>query len=259
MTSPSFDERKLALEQQRLDLERQRDARNQSFLSRNFPTVTTALISLAAVAFSIFQYYGTRKRAQAESAAAEVRANRDFDMETYKVVVGSLTRHDSAEQFAALRLTALVNDTGVRQGLLEALGRSGAPVVRTEAKAQVQAERQFATEQSVLQAPPSGDSWRYDVFYCDDASSGLAQLADSVLGAIPRTGVTARKRPLPRSINLRQGYRIAGYEIRYEPSELQQAESLQRQLAPFSAPNRTFRLVPVSNRTPNYLSVFLCP
>src|SRR5258708_30953487 len=103
MTNPDFEERKLALEKERLELERQRDARSRSFLSRNFPTITTALISLAAVTFSIVQYYGTRKRAQAESAAAEVRANRDFDMETYKVVVGSLTRHDSAEQFAALR------------------------------------------------------------------------------------------------------------------------------------------------------------
>lgn len=255
MTNPDFDERKLALDKERLELERQREERSRSFLSRNFGTVATALVSLAAVAFSVFQYLGTGKRAQSEAAAAEVRANRDFDMETYKLVVASLTRRDSAEQFAALRLTALVNDVGLREGLVEALARSGAPVVRIEARAQAQAERQFATEQVAIQARPLTQGWRYDVFYC----SGMASFADSVLGAVPRDGVALRKRSLPRSVNLREGYRVAGYEIRYEPSELQQAETLQRQIARFSTSDRTFRLVPVANRTPNYLSVFLCP
>lgn len=255
MTNPDFDERKLALERERLELERRRDERSRSFLSRNFGTVATALVSLAAVAFSVIQYLGTGKRAQGEAAAAEVRANRDFDMETYKLVVASLTRRDTAEQFAALRLTALVNDAGLREGLVEALARSGAPVVRTEARAQVQAERQFASEQVAIQAQPLTKGWRYDVFYCP----GMAPLADSVLAAVPKDGIALRKRSLPRSINLREGYRVTGYEIRYEPSELNQAEALQRQLGRLSTQDRTFRLVQVGNRTPNYISVFLCP
>jgi len=71
--------------------------------------------------------------------------------------------------------------------------------------------------------------------------------------------VDSSKRALPVSINLRQGYRVAGYEIRYEGSELLRAEEVRRRLDRFDAPGRAFHLVPVSNRTPNYLSVFVCP
>ncbi len=254
-----FEERKVVVEEERLKLERKRDALAGSFLSRAFSVVTTALISVAAIIFSVVQYVDSTKRAKNEAAAAEARANRDFDMETYKVVVASLGRRDTAEQLAALRLTALVNDSGLRAGLLDALGRSGAAVVRTEAKAQVQAERQFAVEQATVQVPPLTGAWRYDVFYCESSSPQMSVLADSVIEAIRGDQTSVRKRALPASINLRQGYRVAGYEIRYEIPELLRAEEVRRRLDRFDAPGRAFHLVPVSNRTPNYLSVFVCP
>jgi hypothetical protein len=256
-----IEQERLAIEKQRLEMERRRDTDSRRFGPRYAATITATVISVATIVFSIFQWKTSVDRANHDTETATKRTNRDYDLETYKLVVASFARKDSAEQYAALRLVRLVNDSALKDGLRDALERNGTSNIRREVNQSKVIERVFRKEdEQTLQRPDPRVRWRYDVFYCEgnDSSSSHAS-ADRLAAILKGPGVAVRVRLLPTWINASSGYHAAGYEIRAEASEATEAQSIVARLDSVPEFRGKFALRTVGTATPQYVSLFVCP
>lgn len=243
---------------QRSDLPEERQ--QKPFIDRHFAGLLTGLVSLGAVVVSAIQLQIVTGRENHESDLAEARADREYDMETYKVVIASLSRRDSMEQYAALRLIDLVTDSVLRETLRDALTRSDLGGVADSARQSRDNERRFQQQQRETELVVPTERWRYDVFYCETSGDDARQIADSLAVVLQSRSAEARVRLLPASINVRSGYRVSGFEVRYESNEEERAvETMNTLNAAFAVREGRFRMVQVRSRTPQYLSVFVCP
>jgi hypothetical protein len=255
----ALDERRVVVEERKTALEERRARSEDRFFRRHFATLATALVSLAAIVFSVVQWHVSTRRAAADARQALERADRDYDMETYKVVIASVSSKDSAQQYAALSLVARMNDSTLRDALRDALKRGGTAQVRAAAAETQRQEQQFKREEATLAVRRPSSKWRYDVFYCENSGPEAEYLADSIAARLKDEAVV-RTRALAPWINASPGYRVSGLEVRFEASEQQQASTLLDGLNRSSLMGgRQFSSRVVSNTTPNYLSVFVCP
>jgi hypothetical protein len=107
-------------------------------------------------------------------------------------------------------------------------------------------------------------NYDFDVFWCAGVpeSSELESRAKQVTGLRALDASASgrwRTRPLPKMINERAGYGVSGYQIRFSgEDERVLAQALKSQIETTFA-GKTVVLEPSGQRTPWYLSVFLCP
>jgi len=253
------DERRVAVEERRIALEERKAASEDRFVRRNFATLATALISIATIFFSIVQWKVSSRKAELDAQQLAKRADREYDMETFKVVMASVSSKDSAQQYAALSLVARMNDSTLRDALRDALQRGGTTPVRVAAAEKLAQEQQFKLDNERLTTTGGTLKWRYDVFYCESSGPAAKLLADSIAGRL-QDEATVRTRALTSWINASPGYRVSGFQVRYEPSEEAQARPLIDRLNASSVMGqRQFVGQVVSNTTSRYLSVFVCP
>lgn len=166
---------------------------------------------------------------------------------------------------------------GMGRAVLKAMERIQSPQLESRVK-----EASFDAEELVARAaadqrpvtlpknPPADQTdlrWRnydFDVFWCEGLpqSPALRARAGEILtlkALDPKASGRWQPRPLPASVNKRPGYSIAGYQIRYSsPDEKPLAEALKSQIEG-KFPPTTVALMPTSQNTPWYLSVFVCP
>jgi hypothetical protein len=118
---------------------------------------------------------------------------------------------------------------------------------------------------------PSRGNWpdaqlsgtNFDVFSCD---TGNKASNDAVAGKVKdlleknRSSGRVRIRAWAASANQQPGYNVKGYQIRYENAnnEKDLAMLIKPVVDGLVSPN-AFALYPVQNKTPSYISLFVCP
>jgi hypothetical protein len=151
-----------------------------------------------------------------------LNGQRDLNLKVYDAVVSAIQDSSQRRQEIARSLVyAMIADTALQQGFLQALRQEGVPAVRQRLMQEVARNL---------------------------TSTGLAP-------------AQARVRSLPASVNERPGYYAWGYQIRFEAGEQDDAEKLRKAMlqAIPAASQTTVTLVPVSSPTPGYISAFACP
>ncbi len=200
----------------------------------------------------------------------EREGGQSFNLRIYDEVISSLEKKDAKRQELAHALVITLANEPFRTKLLETLGTSANSTVSVRAEAQrvIKQEAQFNEQNQPALGPlrdegSTTDSWHYDVFWCEASGPSAQRQAEEIAGALrlpgsPKTNV--RVRELPRTVNLRSGYKVVGYQIRLNPAKQKQAEILKR-LAEEALHNREqFQFVSSPLTTgPFYLSLFVCP
>jgi hypothetical protein len=138
------------------------------------------------------------------------------------------------------------------------LQRGGTAPIRVAAAEKLAQEQQFKLDNERFATTGASSKWRYDVFYCESSGPAAKLLADSIASRL-QGEATVRTRALTSWINASPGYRVSGFQVRFEPSEEAQATPLIDRLNASSLGPRQFVGQVVSNTTPRYLSIFVCP
>jgi|GEM_PF-3947667 len=230
-------------------------SQHSSFIERHIGLVITSLISIATVSIAGFQAIRDGKAANRAAEVAEARANREFDMRTYEMVISAIEKNNTRIQVAALSLISLVKDSSVRAGLAEALDKGGTKETQKVVFYETEEREVKVNDQKSLTSP---GTWRYDVFSCEGVRESPRYSLLSVYSVTKEFGRdNVRLRELPALINSRPGYNVTGYQIRYEKSEQAEMTKLRDFLR--TRLGIDFKPVVVSNKTPKYLSLFVCP
>ena len=209
------------------------------------------------------------KREADRKDAEELRANRESlekkQLLVYDAVVKSLESGDVKKQGVAQALVTSMLEDPLRTELLAVLTTSGSAKIREEAQATLTQETRFKAEEKVVQAPlqrasSSWADWDFDLFWCERSGKTAEELAGRILEQLKSEGAKGRLRVrlLPDSINARPGYQHAGYVIRYNKGEEEQARELKRLGDKIAGPG-AFVTTLSSQSTPWYLSAFVCP
>ena len=235
--------------------------------------VVTALTAVLAVilTFKTNDVQNDLKAREGEiTLLTEQRHDRErqeaINFRIYDAVKASLEVANAKQQEVAKALVIAMADSSLREPLLRVLGEEGEAAVRQDVHRVLAAESQFSAAQSLVERPVHGMTGTpsglvFDVFWCEGLGAEGEGRATAFASQIrERFGGTARVRMLPRSINLRPGYWVSGNEIRYDADEEPLANRLKELLDPKlpSGGPFTTRRVSSANRTPNYLSIFLC-
>jgi hypothetical protein len=189
---------------------------------------------------------------------------RDVNLKVYEAVASALQDGSARRQEIARSLVyAMVADTALQHGLLQALRQEGVPSV------QAVVARDLAFDDSSRQArasvaglrPHEGVS-RVDLFWCESSGPAARQLMDEVRRLLIRRGFTeagVRVRPLPETVNSRPGYNVTGFEVRFETTEQGAADQVQADIRTASSGKQTAALHRIAAQTPGYVSAFACP
>lgn len=127
---------------------------------------------------------------------------------------------------------------------------------------------------TVVLSTGRAQGWDVDVFWCrgagaDEANYVTASAAANVLAGKAKTGTPLdagkavtlgriRLRPLPAEINAKPGYRAVGAQLRRESAFGEPAAADAVLAVVHAAQPARFTPIRVSNRTPWYLSMFVC-
>ena len=158
---------------------------------------------------------------------------------------------------------------GVAQAQTEIVIRQAAAVAEQAEKAITSEAKPNITTAAApartAAAGGSGTRYNFDIFWCEGWSpaQGLAGRIASLKARMPGTMGNWRVRMLSSTVNARPGYGKKGLLINYSSSdELPLAQALQRQIegdGRLAEELPPVRILPVSMKTPGYLSVFVCP
>lgn len=192
---------------------------------------------------------------------------RDVELKVYDAVVGALQEGSFRRQVVARSLiNAMVIDTVLQRGLLEALHQQAEPAVRESVRVDLafdQSTRVARTIAADARPAASNRVARVDLFWCETSGPDAQRIMNAVRNDLPAKGFSqnaVRVRRLPASINSRPGYNVGGYQVRFEREERQSAELVQQELAAkLGAGGAAVAQVVIGAQTPGYLSAFACP
>jgi hypothetical protein len=242
-----------------------------------------ALATLSTISTGLLAWIGYMATDQRDALEASVKTSqlainqqseerqrlngqRDLNLKVYDAVVSAIQDSSQRRQEIARSLVyAMIADTALQQGFLEALRQEGVPAVRRVVA------KDLAFDNSTQQARVAANvastrtgTARIDLFWCEKSGAPAQRLMQEVARNLTSTGLApaqARVRSLPASVNERPGYYAWGYQIRFEAGEQDDAEKLRKAMlqAIPAASQTTVTLVPVSSPTPGYISAFACP
>jgi hypothetical protein len=239
-----------------------------------------AVSTISALLLAWIGYNATRQRDAQETQAKNsqialdrtaeerqrVAGERDVNLKVYEVVVSALQDGSQRRQEIARSLVyAMVGDTVLQRGFLEALREQGVPSVQRVIA------RDLSFDDSTRQAraaastsPAAGGVSRVDLFWCESSGHAAQDLMQSVKGRLSQAGFAesgVRIRMLPATVNERPGYHVSGYQVRFESVEQAEAEKVRgvmRSAVPGAGPEAV-ALHPTLTQTPGYISAFACP
>jgi hypothetical protein len=191
---------------------------------------------------------------------------RDVNLKVYDVVVSAIQDSSQRRQEIARSLVyAMIADTALRQGFLEALRQEGVPAVRRVVARDLAFDVSTQQARAAAQATrPGTGTARVDLFWCEKSGAPAQRLMQEVARNLASAGlgrVQTRVRALPSTVNERPGYYAWGYQVRFEAAERNDAEKVRAAMLKASpgTSESSVTLVPVSSPTPGYLSAFACP
>jgi hypothetical protein len=195
-----------------------------------------------------------------------VAGQRDVNLKVYDAVVNAIQDSSQRRQEIARSLVyAMVPDTTLQQGFLEALRQEGVPAVRRVIASDLAFDDSTSQARTAAQAAPaSAGVQRVDLFWCEKSGRPAQTLMEEVARNLTRAGFasgSARVRSLPTTVNERPGYYVWGYQVRFEAVERADAEKIRdvmRKAIPGTG-EKTVTLVPKSAQTRGYISAFACP
>lgn len=209
---------------------------------------------------------------EAQEQRQERESHQSFSFRIYDIVVKSIEEDDPRKQEVATAFVVVMVEEPLRTSLLNVLKQGGTEKVKQEVGQILAAEQRFVSKTSSVEpvkvrAEKSSypwQQWDIDLFWCstsgEQAKTDAGLIAEQLLAEDASGRI--RIRELPESINAKSGYQIDGYAIRYSSDELQVAKALQylsdNVLSSQQAKGR-FNLTLTTQKTPWYLSVFLCP
>ena len=185
-----------------------------------------------------------------------------FNFEVFEAVKKSLESGKTEQQEVAIALVvSMPIDTTLKLGLLDVLNKSSrtSDVVKKKVL-----EEKFTIEEKAVNRYVKKDQlhsykdYNIDIFYIEDCGESSKEIATETQTVMNRDNFTGRLRirNLPDIINEKSGFRIHTPQIRYNEWEAENAADLKKYLE--SKFQITFELQLISQKTYNYLSVFIC-
>ncbi|MGH7511941.1 MAG: hypothetical protein ACREOQ_03350 [Gemmatimonadales bacterium] len=236
--------------------------------------------SISALLLAWIGYTATRQKDAQDQAARNSQAaldriteerqrttgERDVNLKVYELVVSALQDSSRRRQEIARSLVfAMVTDSSLQRGFLEALQAQGVPSIQQVVANDISfddATRQARAAASLLPASGGGSS-RVDLFWCESSGRTAKDFMQAVQAALRSAGFAesgVRVRALPATVNTRPGYHVAGYQVRYEPGEQNEAakvrEAMGAAIRGGGPESVTMRLT--TTPTPGYISAFAC-
>lgn len=203
--------------------------------------------------------------AQVAEERQRVSGQRDVNLKVYDAVASALQDSSRRRQEIARSLVyAMVTDSLLLQGLLQALRQEGVASVRQVIT------RDLAFDDTLRQSrvaartlPEVRGVSRIDLFWCEASGATARQVVERARAQLVQKGFRpegVRVRSLPASVNARPGYYVSGLEVRYETEEQSAAEQIRDAIAHAAgqpAHEVALRLIGVQTR--GYVSGFACP
>ena len=231
-------------------------------------TLLAVLALVPAIATAITGFLAWRVNGEVESVKAQlqqIESQRAFDLEIYKAVKEALAG-SAKDQQVALALVVSIGQEPLRSALLGTLEEAptAAPEIIAQARSYRMPEKEAASQPQGSDAgPPAWADWDFDLFYCEASPAWAKAQADELASAIVADGAKGRirVRPLSASKNLEPAYRIDGYALYGSKDESAMAKKLAAfaQDALRNGAGIAFEWKRTSQRSPWYLSAFLCP
>ncbi|MFY7665082.1 hypothetical protein [Flavobacterium sp.] len=184
--------------------------------------------------------------------------NNQLKFKLYEEVKFAINNKSSKnDSLVALMLYSLLDSTEIdfQRNLLSLLSAKNSPVVEKI----VVENANFLIEQA---KPLRTDKFTVDIFYFEDNLSISLAKSEKIerLLRISYPEFVIRKRLLPQSINVQQGYRISTNQIRFEKgtNEDDLSQEISKLIRDSKIPiKQSFLLHPVFNKTQNYISIFV--
>jgi hypothetical protein len=140
---------------------------------------------------------------------------------------------------------------------------TAAPEIVAQARSYRMPEKAAASQpQASAAGAPAWADWDFDLFYCEASPAWAKSQADELASAMVADGAKGRirVRPLSAGKNQESAYRINGYALNRSDDESAMADKLAA-FARSALPNGgiPFDVKRTSQRSPWYISAFLCP
>ncbi len=195
-----------------------------------------------------------------------VAGERDVNLKVYELVVGALQEGSQRRQEIARSLVyAMVTDSSLQRGFLEALREEGVPSVQRTVARDLSFDDSTRQARAAASVLPAGRGVnRVDLFWCESSGHAAQEFVQAVKGQLARAGFAdngVRVRVLPTTVNARPGYHVTGYQVRFESAEQGDAEKIRGAMGsalPGAGPE-TVALRLTTSPTPGYISAFACP
>lgn len=230
-------------------------------LNKYWVTPVVAIVGgLLGIYFTIVKGNLDATATRIENELKEREFDNQIKLRMYDEVKDAVVKKDAKVQKAVVVIVneMLANDSLFRDKLITLMLAS--PNIDTSVVSQ---QREiddkialFTKEQEQIHP----DRFTIDVFFLEDVEREAEPRADSVVRIVKEKypDYQIRKRKLPRYVNARRGYRIAGNEIRFEADE----ESLAREIQTLIESRGIFQLEKltlhkINYHTPRYLSIFV--
>jgi hypothetical protein len=214
------------------------------------PAVATAITGFLA-------YQVNEKVASVNAQLSALESHRAFDLEIYRAVKDSLGGNER-DQRVAIALVRGIGREPLRSALLVTLEDSEAPNIVAEARSNRMIQKPTYSKSTKPESIDWAD-WDFDLFHCESSSSVAKAQAEKLASAMLDDGAKGRIRVrlLSKSKNQEIGYRKEGYSIYRSADE----SAMAGKLANFAKNEEKleFRIKASSQRTPWYVSAFLCP
>lgn len=242
------------------------DDESNSGITKTFLAVI-ALIPALATAITGYLAYQINSEIQGVRIELEkIENQRAFDLEIYKAVKEAL-KGSAKDQQVALALVVSIGEDPLKAALLATLEEapSAAPDVVAEARNYRELDKQVERQPQGGETDPEQlvwADWDFDLFFCETSGEPARAQATLVANALEDDGAEGRirVRPLSADKNREAGYRIKGYAIRRSDDETAMADKLAAFAnATLQHDGVQFEVQRASQKSPWYISVFLCP
>jgi len=231
-------------------------------------TLLAFLALVPAIATAITGFLAWQVNSEVESVRVElnrIESQRAFDLEIYRAVKEALTG-SAKDQQVALALVVSIGQEPLRSALLGTLEEapSAAPEIVAQARSYRMPEQEGGSRpQASAAGTPAWADWDFDLFYCEASPAWAREQADELASAMAADGANGRirVRPLSASKNREPAYQINGYALYRSDEEAAMAQKLATfaQTALGNGAGVSFEVKRTSQRSPWYISAFLCP
>jgi hypothetical protein len=229
-------------------------------------TLLAVFALFPAIATAITGFLAWQVNSEVESVRVElnrIESQRAFDLEIYRAVKEALTG-SAKDQQVALALVVSIGQEPLRSALLGTLEEapSASPEIVAQARSYRITEKEAESRpQSSAAGVPAWSDWDFDLFYCEASPSWAKDQADQLANAMVADGAQGRirVRPLSASKNREPLYRIDGYALYGGENEGAMAQKLAAFAQALGNGGIPFEVKRTSQRSPWYISAFLCP